>query len=258
MPTGQVLWRQLLRFWRAGFLKASIHAGAGTAKLLRGGRSPRPGIKQVADTPGVDLFLLTNKVQRMNDDSLFALILAAGAAKRYGSTKQLATYGGQALVARAVRLAESICGSRTLLVVGNEHHAVTAACQPQRGFFVYNPNFADGIAGSIRSGIRCLPDQAEGVLLLLADQPLIEGSHLASLEEAWRTAPDNIIASGYANTLGPPAIFPRALFTALLSLRGDRGAKSLFAAYRDRLKSIAHDSGAVDVDVPADLERLRN
>lgn len=193
----------------------------------------------------------------MNDDMLFALILAAGTASRYGAPKQLATYEGQALVARAVRLAESACESRTLLVVGSEHHAVTAACQPQRGFFIYNPNFADGIASSIRSGIRCLENRADGILLLLADQPLIDSSHLESLEVAWRAAPEKIVASGYARTLGPPAIFPRAYFNALQSLRGDRGAKSLLEANRDRLNTIAFEKGAVDVDVPQDLEQLR-
>lgn len=211
-----------------------------------------------ADIPGVDLFFLTNKVQVMDDNSLFALVLAAGAANRFGSTKQLAQYRGQALVARAVRAAESICGSRTLLVVGKEHHAVTAACQPLRGFFIYNPNFADGIAGSIRSGIRCLANQADGILLLLADQPLIDRDHLESLESAWRSAPESIIASAYADTLGPPAIFPGKYFASLAALRGDRGAKSLLEANRDHLKTIAFEKGSVDVDVPADLERLRS
>lgn len=194
----------------------------------------------------------------MNDDLLFALILAAGAAKRYGSTKQLATYGGQTLVARAVRLAEASCDARTLLVVGKEHHAVTAACRPQRGFFIYNPDFADGIAGSIRRGVRCLSEQAGGILLLLADQPLIDLSHLSSLEDAWRAAPEKIIASGYANTLGPPAIFPRTVFSELISLHGDRGAKSLLEADRDRVQTIIYERGASDVDVPTDLERLRD
>ncbi|MGI9204772.1 MAG: nucleotidyltransferase family protein [Woeseiaceae bacterium] len=194
----------------------------------------------------------------MNDISLFALVLAAGSANRFGSTKQLATYGGESLVARAVRTAESICGSRTLLVVGNEHHAVTAACEPLRGFFTYNPRYSEGIASSIRSGVRCLANQSDGILLLLADQPLVDRTHLESLEEAWRSAPERICASAYANTLGPPAIFPRKYFAALTSLRGDRGAKSLLEINRDRLKIIVHEPGGVDIDVPADLEQLRD
>jgi len=212
----------------------------------------------VADTPSVDLFRLNNKVQKMEDNSLYALVLAAGAASRFGSTKQLATYRGQTLVARAVRTAESICGSRTLLVVGNEYHAVTAACLPLRGFFIYNPDFADGIASSIRSGVRCLANQADGILLLLADQPLIDRDHLESLESAWRSAPESIVASAYADTVGPPAIFPRKHFASLTALRGDRGAKSLLEANRDHLKTIAFEKASVDVDVPTDLERLRN
>jgi len=206
----------------------------------------------------VDLFPLANKVQMMDDHSLYALVLAAGTASRFGSTKQLAKYRGQALVARAIRTAESICGSRSVLVVGNDHHAVTAACQPLRGFFVYSPKFADGISGSIRHGVRCLANQADGILLMLADQPLIDEEHLGSLASAWRAQPGSIIASAYANTLGPPAIFPKRDFESLASLHGDRGAKSLLESNSDRLKTIAFEGGSVDVDEPGDLDRLRN
>lgn len=194
----------------------------------------------------------------MNDNSLFAVVLAAGTASRFGSTKQLAKYDGQPLVARAVRAAESICGARSVLVVGNDHHAVTAACQPLQGFFVYNPDFTEGIAGSIRSGVRCIAQQADGILLLLADQPLIDKKHLGTLETAWRAAPDLIVASAYAGTVGPPAIFPKRDFASLLSLEGDRGAKALLESSDGRLKTISFEGGSVDVDEPEDLTRLRN
>jgi len=197
-------------------------------------------------------------VQEMEDNLLFAVVLAAGTASRYGSTKQLAKYAGQALVARAVRTAESHCGARTVLVVGNDHHAVTAACQPLQGFFVYNPNFAEGIASSIRSGVRCIASQADGILLLLADQPLIDQNHLGSLETAWRAAPDFIVASAYAGTVGPPAIFPKRDFESLASLEGDRGAKTLLESSGGRLKTLSFERGSVDVDEPEDLTRLRN
>lgn len=145
-----------------------------------------------------------------------------------------------------------------MLVVGNDHHKVTAACQPLQGFFVYNPNFADGIASSIRSGVRCIANQADGILLLLADQPLIDKNHLRSLESAWRAAPDSIVASAYASTVGPPAIFPKRDFASLASLEGDRGAKALLESSSGRLKTLSFEGGSVDVDEPEDLARLRN
>ena len=60
----------------------------------------------------------------MNRHGLFAIVLAAGSSSRFGSCKQLAEYRGQPLVRYAVRAAESVCGSNTVLVAGDDWQAV--------------------------------------------------------------------------------------------------------------------------------------
>jgi molybdenum cofactor cytidylyltransferase len=191
----------------------------------------------------------------MSINSLFAVVLAAGTGSRYGSTKQLAEFAGKPLVTRAVRTAESICGPRTLLVAGNDWERVTAACEPLRGFMILNPRFADGMAVSLTQGIRAIRDIADGVLLMLADQPLITPAHLESLVVAWRSSPDSICATAFADTSGPPVIFPRRCFSGLLALQGDRGARAVIDANRDRLITIPFENAAIDIDRPEDLKK---
>ncbi len=68
---------------------------------------------------------------------------------------------------------------------------------------------------------------APAVMVLHVDQYRLRTADLLRLIEAWRDAPDQVVAATYADTAGPPAIFPRALFPLLQGSDGENGAKSL-------------------------------
>jgi molybdenum cofactor cytidylyltransferase len=194
----------------------------------------------------------------MPEHSTFAIILAAGESKRFGSTKQLADFANETLVRRAVRLAEAVCGDNTVLVVGNDWQRVLAACGPQRGIIVRNDEYTSGIASSIASGVASVAESADAVLLLLADQPLVTEKHLRNLIDEWRKAPDRIVASEYSDVQGPPAIFPASCFGHLMKLEGDQGARALLTESDCPVTGIEFGDGAVDIDTPEDLAGLIN
>ena len=191
----------------------------------------------------------------MKGKSVFAVVLAAGQSSRFGKTKQLEKYQGIPLVTRSVRLGEAVCGSSTVLVAGNDWQRVTDICAPLAGFFVVNPGFADGLASSIECGIRSVAEVADAVMLLLADQPLITSAHLQMLLDTWQSSRESIVASAYAGTTGPPVIFPRRDFADLIRLSGDRGARSMIDANRERVKVIVFEPAALDIDRQSDLKR---
>jgi molybdenum cofactor cytidylyltransferase len=192
----------------------------------------------------------------MPEYSTFAIILAAGESQRFGSTKQLANFGNETLVRRAVRLAYAVCGDNTVLVVGNDWQRVLAACGPQRGIIVRNDEYASGMASSIASGVASVAKTADAVLLLLADQPLITEKHLCSLIDEWHKAPDGIVASEYSDVQGPPVIFPASCFGRLMKLEGDQGARALLNEPDCPLTGIEFGEGAIDIDTPEDLAGL--
>lgn len=191
-----------------------------------------------------------------NGGALFAVVLAAGAATRFGSTKQLAIFEGEPLVKRATRLAESSCGRRTVLVCGADWQRVFEACGPLAGFMVRNDQHAGGLSTSIAAGVRAVAEGAQAVLLLLADQPLITSARLERLIDRWKDSPEAIVASRYAGIAGPPVIFPSRFFSDLASLQGDAGARRIIDANESAVKLVAMEDAAVDVDRPNDLERL--
>ena len=193
----------------------------------------------------------------MSDRDLFCIILAAGHANRFGSTKQLARIGATTLVERAIRCAESVCGRQTLLVAGHEHSRVIAAAGRQSGFFIVNETPQAGIGSSIALAARSLSDVAGGILILLADQPLIGSANLQPLLVEWRANPRRIVASGFGDNFGPPVIFPPSCFAALAELTGDRGARQLIAERPELATIVPCDAAGVDVDRPEDLKKIQ-
>lgn len=192
----------------------------------------------------------------MPEHSLFAIVLAAGEGSRFGSTKQLYEYDGASLVARAISLAEEVCGDRSLLVVGSDWKRVLATARPQRGFFVLNERYSSGMASSIARGVKSVAHVADAVLIMMADQPLITVEFLNFLIEEWEKAAGDIIASEYSGVQGPPVIFPAHSFDSLMQLEGDKGARALLKDTRYSVKGLAFEPAAVDIDTPEDLAAL--
>jgi CTP:molybdopterin cytidylyltransferase MocA len=189
------------------------------------------------------------------DARLFAIVLAAGSGRRFGAVKQLAMYEHAPLVARALRLAESVCGPRTVLVAGHEWRAVVAACRPLQGFFTNNTRYTDGMGGSIACGVRSVIGAADAVLIMLADQPLITVRHLERLAAVRAQSGDVAVVTSFAGTDGPPVIFPRRCFAELSRLEGDRGARPVLDREGGRTRRVVFEAAAADVDVPDDLNR---
>lgn len=191
---------------------------------------------------------------------LRAIILAAGASRRYGSPKQLACYRGETLVARSVRVAHEAGAEGVCVVLGYRADPIRRALQQSWATRVgtstiRNPRWRDGMGRSLACGVRALDGRACAVLVCLADQPLLKTGDLAALVLAWRSRPRSIVASRYAGKLGVPAILPRTHFRALNSLSGDRGAQELLASSHDVI-SVPMPRAAMDIDEPRDLSNL--
>ena len=187
---------------------------------------------------------------------MFAAVLAAGSSRRFGRSKQLEDFEGEPLVRRAAELAREVCGDRTVLVAGHESAAVIEAAGDAPRYLVVNERHADGIGGSIALVARAVSHVADAVLLLFADQPLITAAHLRSLVDNWSGDDDEIMATAFSGTEGPPVLFPRGAFSALARLSGDRGARSVLEDPRFDVRTIPFEDAAVDIDTPTDLANL--
>lgn len=187
-------------------------------------------------------------------EPLPAVLLAAGGSRRLGQPKQLVRFQGETLVHRAARLSLEAGFAPVLVVMGAEREAVAAALADLPVTCVPNPEWATGLASSIRAGIARLPSGCAGALLLACDQVALTAAHLAALRRTFRAAPGLPAASAYGGGLGIPALFPPSLFPDLAHLQGDRGAKALLDP--GRTTAVAFPEGRQDVDTLEDLQAL--
>lgn len=187
---------------------------------------------------------------------VFAVVLAAGGSSRFGSTKQLETIDGVSLVARAAQLARSVCGDNTILVTGHDSATVAKSAGEAARFVIVNDHYAKGMSSSIVAATSALAQTAAGILLILADQPLVTADHLQAMLDNWSGSETEIVATGFADTSGPPVLFPSGTFPALTRLTGDQGARSVLQDKRFTLKTIQFEDARVDIDTPRDLADL--
>jgi molybdenum cofactor cytidylyltransferase len=188
--------------------------------------------------------------------TLHAIVLAAGASSRFGSPKQLVRFHRQPLIQRVIAGATELAGAAVSVVLGAYAAEIAATLPPGSVSIIVNREWQEGIASSIRTAVARLPGACDGVLLLLADQPLVGSHSLNRLAAAWRRQPRSIIASRYGAVTGVPAIFPRWCFSDLTALRGDQGARILLRRYADHVVRLAHPEAEVDIDYPEDLLNL--
>lgn len=190
------------------------------------------------------------------DTNLHVLVLAAGAASRFGSPKQLVRIGGQPLLHRAVSQATQVAGGAVTVVLGAHAPQLAPLLRHSTASVLINRHWEEGLASSLRLGVASLPAGTEGVLITLADQAAVTAFDLQRLATAWRQQPDWLIAASYSGHTGVPAVFPAHTFPAFADLRGDSGARVLLARYADRCLRIPMPNAAIDIDTPEDLLKL--
>lgn len=188
----------------------------------------------------------------------WVVLLAAGGSRRFGCPKLLARIQRESLLHRAARVALGCRPAGCIVVLGARANRLGRELRRLPVQVVINRRWRAGLSESLRAGIAALPPDARAVLVLLADQVAIGPADLELLIAAWQREPRAIVASRAGPVRSPPAILPRATFSALRRLRGDTGARRLLADTRRRVIELEMPGAAMDIDRLADLAQYAN
>jgi len=188
-----------------------------------------------------------------------AVVLAAGGSSRFGSAKQLALHAGEPLVRRAAVAAVDAGASPVFVVLGARADEVERALDGLAGVtLLRHEGWAEGLASSLAAGVRAAAADAscDGVLLTLADQPLVDAAALRTLLDAFGPA-RRIVAAEYAGTVGAPAVIGREhLDDLVVRLTGDAGAGKWLRARLTDVTRVPLPAAELDVDTADDAARL--
>lgn len=182
------------------------------------------------------------------------VVLAAGGSRRLGRPKQLLDYGGATLLDATLTTARGCGAGHVVVALGGAADEVRERVDLTGVDVVLNPDFGDGCATSIRSALATVRDDADGVVLLLGDQPGIPPRTVEALVTG--AGGHAVGVCEYDDGLGHPLWFDRRLFDVLTGLHGDKAVWKLVDAGDDVVRVPVAGRIPRDVDTWADYQAL--
>jgi molybdenum cofactor cytidylyltransferase len=180
------------------------------------------------------------------------IVLAAGGSRRLGQAKQLLPYNGATLLDATLATARAAGFDQLLVTLGGSADGVRDQVDLEGAQIIENPEFSTGCGSSVRTAISQVDPRADGVVLLLGDQPNVSAvtiRNLVALAASGDEAPSPIGICRYRDDLGHPFWFSRDVFDDLVTLHGDKAVWKLLHSGRYGVVELA-----VDAEVPIDVD----
>ena len=194
------------------------------------------------------------------------LLLAAGRSTRMGGpNKMLADANGQPLVVHAIKAALASQAVEVVVVLGHMASDVRSAIEnavpaKSRLRFVINPDFAEGLSTSVRTGIGALSSNVDAAIVQLGDMPGVGSALLNRLIAAFNPVEGrSICVPTVGGKRGNPVLWARRFFPEMNRLAGDTGAKHLIGEYGDLVCEVemAGEGAVTDIDTQEALAAWR-
>jgi CTP:molybdopterin cytidylyltransferase MocA len=183
------------------------------------------------------------------------LVLAAGAATRFGGAKQLAMLDGEPLLEHALRAMTASPVGRVVVVLGSGADEIASVVDLHGADSIVCSRWEEGQAASLACGLAELAD-CEAVVVTLGDQPRMSTAAIRRVIAARNGAP--AVRATYGGTPGHPVLLERELFEPLRNVSGDKGARNLLLSVQVLDVPCDDLGGGEDVDTRAELDALRS
>lgn len=185
------------------------------------------------------------------------LVLAAGAATRFGSPKGLAALDGRPMLEHVLDVARIAGLAPVVVVLGAASDELEAGIGWHTELRVRNPDPERGLASSLRLGLATVEEAAgseDATVVLLGDQPRTDPALIARLIAAAAGPLRPIVAPRYAGGGGPnPLLLHRSAYALGRLADGDRGLGPVLASHPELVTYVDVPGTNPDVDTPADL-----
>ncbi len=185
---------------------------------------------------------------------IWAIILAAGEAKRMKVPKMLLHFNGKTMIEMVI---ENVIRSevfRTLVVLGSYRDEILGSIVHLPVDHCYNEDYRKGMLSSVQSGFKSLPSNFDAVLIFPGDQPFIEPAVTNLIIKAYRESRKGIIIPLYGKKRGHPLLIDSRYREEINILEENEGLRSLSKLHHDDVFEVKTNSPGIlkDFDTKED------
>jgi CTP:molybdopterin cytidylyltransferase MocA len=181
-------------------------------------------------------------------ENVAAILLAAGKSQRMGLCKQLLQLADHPAVAHCLDTLMAAGVKEIVTVVSPSGEEVAAAVSRYPVVVAVNETDSCDMADSVRTGLSRLTSGPTGILVALADHPLVRPATVRALVDLHRGEQDAILIPVHDGAKGHPTLFPAPL---LRDIGGTTTLRDVIGRNRDkvRLVPVADEGVVMDMDV---------
>jgi len=175
-----------------------------------------------------------------------SILLAAGQSKRMnGENKLTKKIKGLPLINHSIKNILNSSIDEIIIVLGHEKEIIEKFIDKDKKIkLVFNKNFDNGMASSIKVGLDHLSRNTEVFFICLGDMPEVKPNIYNKLVENKNN--NKIVVPIYNNIQGNPVLFPMSMKKEIMQLDGDVGAKEVLSKNQDKILNLKiNDEGII-------------
>jgi molybdenum cofactor cytidylyltransferase len=184
-----------------------------------------------------------------SEDRVAAVVLAAGAAQRFGAPKLMMPFGGSTVIGCVVAALEQAQIDPIIVVAGTRTPEIAEALKSTRAQIIRNPDPGRGMLSSVRVGVASLSEQLDRFLLSLGDQPRLQPRDILHLLAEHRRSGKAIAVPTHLGKRGHPVVFHQHYRKRILALDDDHTLRDVIHSAPDDVVEVELASDAVIRDI---------
>jgi len=180
-----------------------------------------------------------------------AILLAAGQSKRLKDENKLTKlFKGKPLINHILFSLIKSKVNKIIVVLGFEHLKIkTKLLKSKKIKFAINKNYKKGMSSSIKTGLKKLPKNSQGFLIVLGDMPNITKTTINKICSSITRSDKEIILPKFKNRTGNPIGFKQSMIKNIYKIKGDRGAKNIIKKNNKKIKFLNINSKSILVNL---------
>ena len=192
-------------------------------------------------------------------NNIASFILAAGMSRRMGSeNKLLKVYNNKTILNHTLKNHSESNLKNINIIVGHQKDSLLSVLENFEVSVIENNNYTSGMLSSILKINENIDDNTTGVMISLADMPLVSSIDINNIiEKFFLNSEKRICIPEYKEKLGNPMIIPVKIYKNLIKnddLLSDKGLKNLILDGGFDIVRVSASSGILkDFDTKEDF-----